>query len=182
MFKNVMRTLLTLCLGVVLTLGVGAAGCLASSGHGGYPCPECICEPVYMIVACGTCEVCDEREIPLCPPANPDLPFDTELTPVIDFVQVLNGGVRVLAHVDKVITYTDVNGIERVRFERVPLQCEIPIPGVVFTDTVANQTNEIILEISDISDDGRTFVEEICVQIRVSIQRLFACELVCNGD
>ena len=46
MFKNVMRTLLTLCLGVVLTLGVGAAGC-AIFGPRRLPVPECICEPVY---------------------------------------------------------------------------------------------------------------------------------------
>jgi len=51
-----------------------------------------------------------------------------------------------VAHVDKFINYTDTNGVPRIRFVRIPFTCEIPIPGIVETDTVAFQQLTIITE------------------------------------
>jgi len=115
----------------------------------------------------------------LCPPAAmPQIPAISKFQ-AIDLVQVRNGSILVLAHVDKLITYTDVNGDTRTRLVRIPFTCEIPIEGVVFTDTVAFQSIAITDETDCLCSDGRTLRERLCVRINVSIERIIDCRLVC---
>lgn len=187
MRKYAFRALLMVSLGLVLVFGFGPFCCIASEPAAAVPetgtacVPVCRCEPVYAIVACGECNPCDTRDIPLCPPARtPQTPTIVK-TPVIDFVQVLDGAVRVFAHVDKLITYVDITGTTRTRFVRVPFECNIPIPGIVSTDTVAAQSLTITSEVDVLSSDGRSLCERLCVRISVSIQRLIGCNLVCPG-
>ena len=187
MRKNVLRLILSLGLGLALLIGAGSAVSLAAEQTcvpvepeaSATSQPACECEPVFAIVGCGQCEECDTRVIPLCPPASvPQTPRIAK-TPVIDFVQVMNGSVRVVAHVDKPIAYIDVTGTTRLRFERVPFECTITIPGIVATDTVAFQALTIVSEVDTIGADGRTLTEVLCVRINVSIQRLIRCDLQC---
>ena len=173
MRKHALRKMLLIAIGLVLALGFSAFSSVSAEVD------ECRCEPVYVIVGCGECNPCDTRDIPICPPARtPQTPTIVK-TPVIDFVQVLDGSVRVLAHVDKLITYVDITGTTRARFVRVPFECNISIPGVVSTDTVAFQAIAITSEVDVLSADGRSLCERLCVRINVSIQRLVGCRLVC---
>lgn len=186
MRKYAFRALLLVSLGLVLVFGFGPFSCIASEPADAVPeagttCapPVCRCEPVFAIVGCGECNPCDTREIQLCPPARvPQTPTIAKTT-VIDFVQVLDGRVRVFAHVDKRITYVDTTGVTRIRFVRVPFECNIPIDGIVFTDTVAAQSIAITSEVDVLSSDGRSLCERLCVRINVAIQRLIDCRLVC---
>ena len=170
---------------LVFLLGFGHMGCLAEEPAAAV-CPDkqpvCRCVPITVIVGCGECTRCDEREIPLCPPAAANRPVAISKFPVIDLVQVRNGSVLVLAHVDKLITYTDINGVTRTRLVRVPFTCEIPIEGIVFTDTVAFQSVVITDETDCLCSDGRTLRERLCVRINVSIQRIVDCRLVCEPN
>lgn len=174
MRKHAFRRTLLIALGLVLALGFGAFNSIASA-----QVDQCRCDPVYAIVGCGECNPCDTREIPICPPARTPQTPSIVKTPVIDFVQVLDGGVRVFAHVDKLITYVDTTGATRTRFVRVPFECNISIPGVVSTDTVAVQSITITSEVDVLSSDGTSLCERLCVRINVSIQRIIGCRLVC---
>ena len=170
---------------LVFLLGFGHMGCLAEEPAAAV-CPDkqpaCRCVPITVIVGCGECTRCDEREIPLCPPAAANRPVAISKFPVIDLVQVRNGSVLVIAHVDKLITYFDVNGVTRTRLVRVPFTCEIPIDGIVFTDTVAFQSIVITEETDTLCGDGRSLRERLCVRINVSIQRIVDCRLVCEPN
>ena len=187
MRMNAVRAIALVSIVLVFLFGFGLVGCLAEESAATVVGPEhtspaCRCEPVTVIVGCGECTRCDEREIPLCPPAiMPQTPSITKIL-VIDLVQVRNGSVLVLAHVDKLITYFDVNGVTRTRLVRVPFTCEIPIEGIVFTDTVAFQSVVITDETDCLCSDGRTLRERLCVRINVSIQRIVDCRLVCPSN
>ncbi len=170
---------------LVFLFGFGLVGCMAEeptaavcSGQE----PVCRCVPITVIVGCGECTRCDERDIQLCPPARVPQTLSIMKTLVIDLVQVRNGSVLVLAHVDKLITYVDINGVTRTRLVRVPFTCEIPIEGIVFTDTVAFQSIVITEETDTLCADGRTLHERLCVKINVSIERIIGCRLVCEPD
>jgi len=183
MRMNAVRAIALVSIVLVFLFGFGLVGCVAEEPAApavGPECPPvCRCEPITVIVGCGECTRCDEREIALCPPVRmPQEPsIDKDL--VIDLVQVQNGRVVVFAHVDKLITYIDVNGVTRTRLVRVPFTCEIPIEGIVFTDTVAFQSIVITEETDTLCSDGRTLRERLCVRINVSIQRIIGCRLVC---
>jgi hypothetical protein len=184
MRMNAVRTLALVSVVLVFLFGFGLVGCAAEGPAPVCPQPEpvCRCEPITVIVGCGECTRCDEREIQLCPPVRmPQTPSIVKNL-VIDLVQVQNGRVVVFAHVDKLITYIDVNGVTRTRLERVPFACEIPIEGIVFTDTVAFQSIVITEETDTLCSDGRTLRERLCVRINVSIQRIIGCRLVCEPD
>lgn len=189
--KHAFRAIAVLAILMIFVFGLGAISCAASEsdipateGEIGAECcpvpPVCTCEPIYAIVGCGECTKCDERTIQLCPPAR-TLGTITKVR-VIDFVQVLNGKVIVYAHVDKFINYTDISGVPRIRFVRIPFTCEIPIPGIVETDTVAFQQLTITSETDTLSCDGRSLDERLCVRINVSIQRILDCRLVCPNS
>ena len=185
MRMNTVRAIALASIVLVFLFGFGLVGCLAEEPSSAV-CPQkepvFRCVPVTVIVGCGECTRCDERDIPLCPPVRmphaPSIAKDL----VIDLVQVQNGGVVVFAHVDKLIAYVDINGVARTRLVRVPFTCEIPIEGIVFTDTVAFQSIIITQETDTLSTDGRTLHEKLCVRINVSIQRIIACNLVCGPN
>ena len=180
MRKHLFSAMAVLGILMVFLLGLGTVNCLASE-TAVIAQQECTCEPITAIVGCGECTRCDERTIQLCPPL--DVLDDIIKDPVIDFVEVLNGRVIVRAHVDKFIVYTDINGVPRIRFVRIPLTCEIPIPGIVETDTVAFPAITITAENDTVSCDGRSLTEFLCVRINVSIERIIGCRLVCpEGD
>ena len=185
MRMNAVRAIALASIVLVFLFGFGLMGCVAEEPAAAV-CPEqepvCRCVPITVIVGCGECTRCDEREIPLCPPAAANRPVAISKFPVIDLVQVRNGSVLVLAHVDKLITYTDINGVTRTRLVRVPFTCEIPIEGIVFTDTVAFQSVVITDETDCLCSDGRTLRERLCVRINVSIQRIVDCRLVCEPN
>ena len=186
MRMNAVRAIALVSLVLVFLFGFGLVGCMAEEPVATAVCPEqepvCRCVPVTVIVGCGECTRCDERDIPLCPPARvPQTPSIVKSL-VIDLVQVRNGSVLVLAHVDKLITYVDINGVTRTRLVRVPFTCEIPIEGIVFTDTVAFQGIVITEETDTLCGDGRTLRERLCVRINVSIERIIACRLVCEPN
>jgi hypothetical protein len=186
---NAVRTIALVSIVLVFLFGFGLVGCVAEEPTAPTVGEECVgpgvvcrCEPVTVIVGCGECTRCDEREIQLCPPARiPQTPSILKIL-VIDLVQVRNGSVLVLAHVDKFITYVDIDGVTRTRLVRVPFTCEIPIEGVVFTDTVAFQSIVITEETDCLCSDGRTLRERLCVRINVSIQRIVDCRLVCPNS
>jgi hypothetical protein len=179
MRKHLFSAMAVLGILMVFLLGLGTVNCLASE-TAVIAQQECTCEPITAIVGCGECTRCDERTIPLCPPARTLGTITKER--VIDFVEVLNGRVIVRAHVDKFINYTDTNGVPRIRFVRIPFTCEIPIPGIVETDTVAFQQLTITSETDTLSCDGRSLDERLCVRINVSIQRILDCRLVCPNS
>ncbi len=183
---NAVRAIALVSIVLVFLFGFGFVGCMAEEAAApvlGEACipprPQCECVPIRVIVGCGECSPCDERSITLCPPARvPQVPTIVK-TWAIDLVQVLNGRVIVIAHVDKFITYVDVNGVTRNVLVRVPFTCNIPIDGVVFTDTVAFQNIAIVSESDSLCGEGRILYERLCVRINVSLERIIECRLVC---
>ncbi|HBK59473.1 MAG TPA: hypothetical protein DDZ84_01595 [Firmicutes bacterium] len=181
---NAVRAIALVSIVLVFLFGFGFVGCMAEEAAVPAPGEACVqqacrCEPITAIVGCGECTKCDERNIQLCPPARvPQTPTIVK-TLVVDLVQVQNGRVIVFAHVDKLITYVDVNGVTRNRLVRVPFTCDIPIEGIVFTDTVAFQSIVITEETDTLCGDGRILIERLCVRINVSIQRIIGCRLIC---
>ncbi len=70
---NAVRAIALVSIVLVFLFGFGLVGCLAEEPSSAV-CPEqepvCRCVPVTVIVGCGECTRCDERDIPLCPPAR----------------------------------------------------------------------------------------------------------------
>ncbi|MEA4882429.1 MAG: hypothetical protein VB144_01995 [Clostridia bacterium] len=174
MRKRALRVLLMLALTAVLGFGSVAVNAAAPTAPPAPTLEQLLQEGMDVIVACVRCEELVVSDIQLCPPLKSGTEPSIQKFPVIDNIKICSGLVLVDAHVCKLVTWTDVNGVVRNKFARIPVDCCIEAPGVAPTDTVAFQAIEVVCERDELQNGRSILHEKMCVRINLSIQRHIA--------